>query len=57
MARRVNRVGKANSTVQYYLGQITGYHLGDSPHMVAAIAKDLKQAYRELDVAQAMAQQ
>jgi len=50
-------VGKANSTVKYYLGQIKSYHLGDSPRMVAAIAKDLKQAYRELEVAQAMAQQ
>jgi hypothetical protein len=50
-------VGKANRNVKYYLGQITGYHMGDSPRMVAAIAKDLKQAYRELEVAQAMAQQ
>ena len=57
MSRRVNRVGKANRNVKYYLGKITGYHMGDSPRMVAAMAKELKQAYRELEVAQAMAQQ
>lgn len=57
MARRDNRVGKANGNVKYWLGKITFYHLGDSPRMVTAIAKDLKQAYRELEVAQAMAQQ
>jgi len=50
-------IGKAKRNVKYYLGQIAGYHLADDPRMVTAIAKDLKQAYRELDVAQALAAQ